>query len=138
MTTPSAPARPIPEVGWRRWQVYLSTAGPEPLAPLRVSLPDMLSSRRALVAVLLLLMAAACHPEFQVTNYPTNEALYRAAMDEYAHGRWDNAVSALEKLTLLDPLTELLNRRGLQQAARAAGLQATRSIRAKRRAIFRR
>jgi len=29
-------------------------------------------------------------------------------------------------------------RRGLQQAARAAGLQATRSIKAKRRAIFRR
>ncbi len=58
----------------------------------------MHSSRRALVATLLLLLAA-CHPEFQVTNYPTNEALYRAAMEELARGRWENAVAAFEKLT---------------------------------------
>ena len=58
----------------------------------------MLSSRRALLVVLLLL-AAACHPDFQLTKYPTNDTLYRAAMQEVAAGRWDNAVAAFEKLT---------------------------------------
>lgn len=67
----------------------------------------MLSSRRALVATLLLLLAA-CHPEFQVTKFPTNEALYRAAMDEFSHGRWDNAVSAFEKLTTDLPARDTL------------------------------
>jgi outer membrane assembly lipoprotein YfiO len=67
----------------------------------------MLSSRRALVATLLLLLAA-CHPEFQVTKFPTNEALYRAAMEEFSHGRWDNAVSAFEKLTTDLPARDTL------------------------------
>ena len=67
----------------------------------------MLSSRRALVATLLLLLAA-CHPEFQITKFPTNEALYRAAMAEFSHGRWDNAVSAFEKLTTDLPARDTL------------------------------
>jgi outer membrane assembly lipoprotein YfiO len=67
----------------------------------------MLSSRRALVATLLLLLAA-CHPEFQLTKFPTNEALYRAAMEEFSHGRWDNAVSAFEKLTTDLPARDTL------------------------------
>ncbi len=67
----------------------------------------MLSSRRALVATLLLL-AAGCHPDFQITKYSTNETLYRAAMDEYAHGRWDNAVAAFEKLTTDLPARDTL------------------------------
>ena len=67
----------------------------------------MISSRRALVATLLLLLAA-CHPEFQVTKFPTNEALYRAAMAEFSHGRWDNAVSAFEKLTTDLPARDTL------------------------------
>jgi outer membrane protein assembly factor BamD len=58
----------------------------------------MNSSNRVLL-VALLLIAAACHPEFQVTNYQTNEALYRAATREYQAERWDNAVTAFEKLT---------------------------------------
>src|SRR4051812_38655213 len=67
----------------------------------------MLSSRRALVATLLLLLAA-CHPEFQITKFPTNEALYRAAMAEFSHGRWDNAVEAFEKLTTDLPARDTL------------------------------
>ena len=67
----------------------------------------MLSSRRALVATLLLLVAA-CHPEFQITKFPTNEALYRAAMEEFSHGRWDNAVEAFEKLTTDLPARDTL------------------------------
>ena len=80
-------------MGARPTRVYLSRIPFEPTLISRVSLPDMLSSRRALVATLLLLVAA-CHPEFQVTKFPTNEALYRAAMEEFSHGRWDNAVTA--------------------------------------------
>jgi outer membrane protein assembly factor BamD len=58
----------------------------------------MHSSNRVLL-VALLLIAAACHPEFQVTSYTTNEALYKAATAEYRAGHWDNAVTAFEKLT---------------------------------------
>jgi outer membrane protein assembly factor BamD len=72
----------------------------------RVSLPDMISSRWALVATLLVL--AACHPDFEITKFPTNEALYRAATEEYSRGRWDNAVSAYEKLTTDLPARDTL------------------------------
>jgi len=67
----------------------------------------MNSSRRALVATLLLLVAA-CHPDFEITKYPTNEALYRAATEEFARGRWDNAVAAFEKLTTDLPARDTL------------------------------
>ena len=67
----------------------------------------MHSSRRALVATLLLLLAA-CHPEFQVASFPTNEALYRAAMEEFSHGRLENAVAAFEKLTTDLPARDTL------------------------------
>jgi outer membrane protein assembly factor BamD len=84
----------------------------------RVSPPDMISSRRALVATLLLL-AAACHPEFEITKYPTNEALYRAATEEFARGRWDNAVAAYEKLTTDLPARDTLLPRAHWYLARA-------------------
>jgi outer membrane protein assembly factor BamD len=58
----------------------------------------MNSSRRVLLAALLLAVAA-CHPEFKATNYTTNEALYRAATEEFQHARWDNAIAAFDKLT---------------------------------------
>jgi outer membrane protein assembly factor BamD len=67
----------------------------------------MHSTRRVLL-VALLLAVAACHPDFQITQYPTNEALYRAAMQEVAARRWDNAVAALEKLTTDLPARDTL------------------------------
>jgi outer membrane protein assembly factor BamD len=84
----------------------------------RVFIPDMISSRRALVATLLLL-AAACHPDFEITKYPTNDALYRAATEEYSRGRWDNAVSAFEKLTTDLPARDTLLPRSHWYLARA-------------------
>jgi outer membrane protein assembly factor BamD len=78
----------------------------------------MISSRRALVATLLLL-AAACHPEFEITKFPTNEALYRAATEEFARGRWDNAVAAFEKLTTDLPARDTLLPRAHWYLARA-------------------
>src|SRR5258705_11714175 len=78
----------------------------------------MNSSRRALVATLLLLVAA-CHPDFEITKFPTNEGLYRAATEEYARGRWDNAVSAFEKLTTDLPARDTLLPRAHWYLARA-------------------
>ncbi|NUR33249.1 MAG: outer membrane protein assembly factor BamD [Gemmatimonadaceae bacterium] len=78
----------------------------------------MISSRRALVATLLLL-AAACHPDFEITKFPTNEALYRAATEEFARGRWENAVAAFEKLTTDLPARDTLLPRAHWYLARA-------------------
>ena len=78
----------------------------------------MLPTRRALL-VALLLAAAACHPDFQITQYPTNEALYRAATKEFAAGRWDNAVLAFEKLTTDLPARDTLLPRAYWFLARA-------------------
>jgi outer membrane protein assembly factor BamD len=78
----------------------------------------MITSRRALVATLLLL-AAACHPDFEITKFPTNDALYRAATAEFARGRWDNAVSAFEKLTTDLPARDTLLPRAHWYLARA-------------------
>jgi outer membrane protein assembly factor BamD len=77
----------------------------------------MISSRRALVVTLLLL--AACHPDFEITKFPTNEALYRAATEEFSRGRWDNAVSAYEKLTTDLPARDTLLPRAHWYLARA-------------------
>lgn len=79
----------------------------------------MNTSRRTLVAPLLLLAAAACHPEFELTKFPTNEALYRAATEEFSRGRWDNAVSAFEKLTTDLPARDTLLPRAHWYLARA-------------------
>lgn len=78
----------------------------------------MHSSNRVLLAALLLLVAA-CHPEFQVTSYQTNDALYRAASEEFARRRWDNAVAAFEKLTTDLPARDTLLPRAHWYLARA-------------------
>ena len=67
----------------------------------------MLCSRRVLF-VAMLFAVAACHPDFKVAKYTTNETLYRAAMDEFQHGRWENAVTAFEKLTTDLPARDTL------------------------------
>ncbi len=69
--------------------------------------------------VALLLAVAACHPDFQITQYPTNEALYRAATKEFAAARWDNAVLAFEKLTTDLPARDTLLPRAYWFLARA-------------------
>lgn len=78
----------------------------------------MLLSRRALL-VALLLAAAACHPDFQITQYPTNDKLYQAAAREFAAGRWDNAVAAFEKLTTDLPARDTLLPRAFWYLAKA-------------------
>jgi outer membrane assembly lipoprotein YfiO len=78
----------------------------------------MLLSRRALL-VALLLAAAACHPDFQITQYPTNDKLYQAAAREFAASRWDNAVTAFEKLTTDLPARDTLLPRAFWYLAQA-------------------
>jgi outer membrane protein assembly factor BamD len=78
----------------------------------------MLLSRRALL-VALLLAAAACHPDFQIAQYPTNDKLYQAAATEFAAGRWDNAVAAFEKLTTDLPARDTLLPRAFWYHAKA-------------------
>jgi len=45
-------------------------------------------------------LASACHRRgFMIADYPTNEELYRAALNEYQKRHWTNAITAFEKLT---------------------------------------
>jgi outer membrane protein assembly factor BamD len=52
------------------------------------------------LAVLALVLAAGCRTGFQLKNYPTNEALFQAALRQFERGKWDNAAAGFEKLTL--------------------------------------
>ena len=65
--------------------VYLSQVPPEPIGLSRVPALLCYSSRRVLFAVLLLSLAA-CHPDFKIGTFTTNEALYRAGLAEFQ--RW--------------------------------------------------
>ena len=105
-------------VGLQDGSVYLSQLRLEPLALLRVLFSHMLPHRRALLAALLL-AAVACHPDFQITQYATNDALYRAATKEFAARRWDNAVAAFDKLTTDLPARDTLLPRAYWFLARA-------------------
>jgi outer membrane assembly lipoprotein YfiO len=60
------------------------------------------------VAAASLYAAAACHPDFQLKNYTTNEALYKASASAFARGRWDDAVTGFEKLTTDLPARDTL------------------------------
>jgi outer membrane protein assembly factor BamD len=63
---------------------------------------------RRTAAALLLVIAAACHPDFQLKNYKTNEQLYKAGLREFERHKWDNAIAAFEKLTLDLPARDSL------------------------------
>ncbi len=52
------------------------------------------------IVVGLLLCSAACHPYFQVTQFRSSEALYAASMRQFNRGKWGDAVSGFDKLTL--------------------------------------
>ncbi len=59
-----------------------------------------MSARLRLLAVPLVLTAVACRPGFQVRKFPTNQALYVASYAEFKKGKFDNAVTGFERLTL--------------------------------------
>jgi len=78
----------------------------------------MLSSPRVLFAVMLLSLAA-CHPDFKVGSFTTNEALYRAGMAEFQRGKWENAITVFDKLTADLPARDTLLPRSHWYLARA-------------------
>jgi len=51
-------------------------------------------------AVVALAALAGCRAEFQLKKYTTNEALYQASLRQFNRGKWDDAVTGFEKLTL--------------------------------------
>ena len=63
---------------------------------------------RAAGVALLLAAASACSNSFKLSSYPTNDALYAAAMQQYARGKWSNAITAFDKLTLELPARDTL------------------------------
>ena len=52
-----------------------------------------------LVAASSLVAVAACRPEFKLKNLTTNDALYKASLEEYRRHHWDNAIVGFEKLS---------------------------------------
>src|SRR5690349_22367843 len=63
---------------------------------------------RYAAAGLLIASSAACHPDFVLKNYNTNEKLYQAGLREFDRRKWDNAIAAFEKLTLELPARDSL------------------------------
>lgn len=63
---------------------------------------------RYAAAGLLIVGAAACHPDFVLKKYDTNEKLYQAGLREFNRHKWDNAIAAFEKLTLDLPARDSL------------------------------
>lgn len=51
---------------------------------------------------------AACRGGFKLSNYPTSDSLFQAAMREYNARKWANSVAAFEKLTLDLPARDTL------------------------------
>lgn len=64
--------------------------------------------RRALPLVGLLFAGAACFRPFNVRDYPTSVALFQAGMAKFEAGKWGDAASAFERLTLDLPARDTL------------------------------
>src|ERR1051325_3782926 len=60
------------------------------------------------LAAALLLVTAACRPEFQLKKFTTHEALYKASLAQFQKRKWDNAVAGFEKLVAELPARDTL------------------------------
>lgn len=56
----------------------------------------------------LFIVVAACHPDFVLKKFDTNQKLYAAGLREFNRHKWDNAIAAFEKLTLDLPARDSL------------------------------
>lgn len=66
-------------------------------------------NRLYMLGILSLCVAAgACGRGFKLSRFTTNEALYAAAKSEFDRRKWDNAVTAFEKLTFDLPARDTL------------------------------
>ena len=59
--------------------------------------------RRLGVALTFVLAVGACARGFQVRDYPTPVSLYSAGLAQFRLGKWDNAVTAFDQVTILLP-----------------------------------
>lgn len=64
--------------------------------------------KHALSAIVALLAFGGCMRAFNLRQYPTNEALYTAGVQQIQAKKWDNAVLIFEKLTLDLPARDTL------------------------------
>jgi outer membrane assembly lipoprotein YfiO len=76
-----------------------------------------------LAVLVLALGAIGCRGGFQLKNYPTNEALFQAALREFGRGKWDNAAAGFEKLTLELAPRDTLSARSFWYLGLARGKQ---------------
>jgi outer membrane protein assembly factor BamD len=67
-----------------------------------------LSSKHAFAAGAALIALTGCYRTFNLRQYPNNEALYAAGVQQLQQKKWDNAVQIFEKLTLELPARDTL------------------------------
>ena len=63
---------------------------------------------RLSILIFLAAVSGACGRGFKLSRYTTNDALFNAAVNEFGRKKWDNAVSAFEKLTFDLPARDTL------------------------------
>lgn len=83
----------------------------------------MLARRTLLLALTATAALTACRGSFRVNRYPSNEALYAAAQQQFQQKRWTNAIAAFEKLTSDLPARDTLLPRSYWYLAQAHGHQ---------------
>lgn len=64
--------------------------------------------RTSLVLLLAFVATLGCFRSFNVRNYPSSVALYRAGLAEYERGKYSNAITAFERLTFDLPTRDTL------------------------------
>lgn len=64
--------------------------------------------RTPLVLFVAALVTTACFRTFNVRNFPSSVALYRAGLEQYERGKYANAITAFERLTFDLPTRDTL------------------------------
>lgn len=75
------------------------------------------STIRILAAIVVVL--AACRPDFELKRFTEHPALYQAAVRELQRRHWDNAVAGFERLTIELPARDTLMPRSLYHLGKA-------------------
>src|SRR5262245_37239839 len=65
-------------------------------------------TKKALVAGIALIALTGCMKSFNLRQFPNNESLYTAGVQQLEQKKWDNAVKIFEKLTLELPARDTL------------------------------
>lgn len=66
------------------------------------------TSKKALAAGLAFIAVSGCMKTLNLRQYPNNEALYAAGVEQLQQKKWDNAVQIFERLTLELPARDTL------------------------------